>query len=448
MLQLTRPLTAQLEITDKCNFRCGHCYHLDFNCETDSKDLPDERVMQIAAKMAENRIFSVVITGGEPLVRKGLVKSLVKYFKGENMEISLNTNLQLIDPETLEDFKASRISMLVSCPSSNPEIYSDMTGGGDFFGFLFKLKMALEQKQYCAVNMVVNRRNFGCIRETAKCMRDLGVKNFGATPMGLNIENPDTKDLLTLPEVRTLIEELAWIQKNLGLKVDIFEAIPKCSFPLWARNKDFQFLNHNCQAGKTTVSVANNGDVRPCSHDSEVYGNILEEDLSSIWRKMGRWRNFQNIPDRCTTCKLLPRCNGGCRINAKACTGDCRGEDPWMDFLNVPGEWLSETISEVSLDPEMFVTFAKTFRWRLEDEGNYLITSTNSNRNLIAVNRQLFDFVDHLRKITPLKLEDLAKRVQSNLADPGFKYVISLLTTKDFISLGSKKGGDSNGKNV
>lgn len=450
MSLLTRPLTAQLEITDKCNFRCRHCYHLDFDCKKDSKDLPDEQVMLMATKLSENHIFSLVITGGEPLVRKGLTKKLVKYFKQKNIDVSLNTNLQLLDPKTLDDLMTNRLDgMLISCPSVDSKIYNYMTGGGEFLRFLSKLKMVLKWKQHCSVNMVVNRHNFGYIRETAIYMRDLGVEIFGATPMGMNLQNPDTENLLTLTEVRALIEELVWIKENLGLKVDIFEAIPKCTFPSWVRGRDLSFLNRKCQAGKTIISVANNGDIRPCTHNPDVYGNILNEELTAIWQRMVGWRNFQNVPGRCTTCKIFSNCHGGCRITAKACTGDCRGEDPWMDLLNTSGEWPAKVKSDIALDSELIVIFAKTFRWRHENEDNYLISSTRNNRNLTIVNGQLFNFVKRLREIAPLSLEDLAKFVQCSFTDNEFGRVIKLLATREFISLQpSKKEVIAHGKSL
>jgi len=450
MLQLTRPLTAQLEITDKCNFRCRHCYHLNFDYKKDSKDLPDEQVMRMAAKLAENKIFSVIITGGEPLVRKSLARKLVAYLKGCNINVSINTNLQLLDPETLDDLTESNLdSMLISCPSSDPQIYRHMTGCGDFSSFLSRLKMALDRKQHCSVNMVVNRSNFGCIRETAKCMRDVGVKIFGATPMGMNLENPDTGNLLTLSEVRKLIEELVWIKENLDLEVDIFEAIPKCAFPSWVRDKNLQFLNRKCQAGKTIISVSNNGDVRPCTHNPDAYGNLLSETLTAIWQRMHSWRNTQNIPERCTTCKIFSNCHGGCRITAKACTGDCRGEDPWMDLSNTSGEWAKKVKSEVILYPEMIVAFAKIFRWRHESGDNYLISSTRNSRNLTAINRQLFNFVMHLNQVTPLSLKDLATSVLRDFTDSDFQRVVKLLITREFIfPKTSRKEVIANGKYV
>ena len=367
MQSLTKPISTQIEITDLCNLKCRHCYHLDFDCKINSHDVSDDQVMLMATKLVESQVFSVVITGGEPLIRKSLTRQLVAYLKGCNIDVSLNTNLQLLDTETLDNFVANRLDgMLISCPATDPEIYRIMTGGGDVSRFLDKLKLVVDHKQHFSVNMVVNRRNLGHIRQTAKSLHNMGVKIFGATPMGLNAENPDLENLLNLSDVRTLVEELVWVRENLGMEVDIFEALPKCAFSPHIRKTNLSFLNRKCQAGKTIISVANNGDVRPCSHNPAVYGNILYEHLTVIWQRMNEWRDFQTVPNRCQDCKMLANCFGGCRITAKACTGDCRGEDPWMDSPILIDDRPTRIKPEISPYPEMRITFSETFRWRQE----------------------------------------------------------------------------------
>lgn len=435
MLSLTRPLTVQLEITDKCNLKCKHCYHLDFKCHKSSKDLSDEAVMLMAERLIENEVFSTIITGGEPLIRKNLTGRLIKRFRELNINTSLNTNLQLLDESTLNGFLLNHLDgMLVSCPSTHPEIYERMTGGGSLCRFLSRLDMVIKGGQHFSVNMVVNRINLGDIRRSAEFLGSLGVKIFGATPMGLNLENPNPENLLTPLEVQQLIEDLIWVKDNLGLNVDIFEALPKCAFPAWIRKMDLPFLNRRCQAGKTVISISNNGDVRPCSHNPQAYGNILSESLESIWTKMSAWRNFQTIPIRCENCKLCPKCFGGCRITARAYTGDYKGEDPWMGLPILLDEKPQKNEKYIEINPNMLVSFAETFRWRHESGDDYVITSTRNNKNITVVNGQLLSFVRHLKKVCPIKLGDLAMSVQKDFADPEFQRVICLLLTRGFIS--------------
>lgn len=433
---LTRPLNAQLEVTDRCNFQCRHCYHLDFDCGTESQDVSDNQVMLMAEKLVETRLFGITVTGGEPLVRKNLVKQLVRYFREHDIEASINTNLLLLDKATLKELMANNLnSMLISCPSVDSDLYGFMTGGGNLANFLDRLKMVVDCGQRFSVNMVVNQNNFCSIRKTAMCLHNFGVKTFGATPMGLNLQNPDSTQLLSREQVMALVEELMWIKENIGMNVDIFEAMPKCVFPVWVKDKSPHFMKRKCQAGKTIVSVANNGDVRPCSHNPDIYGNILRDSLENIWAKMSEWRDNQMTPNRCITCKLEAKCHGGCRITAKAYTGECKGEDPWMDtpILSIDDSII--TSLDVVLEPEMTLVVSKMFRWRKEDGDDYLITSTKNSRNAIIVNRQLFEFVCQLQDKSPIKLKDIVEGAGCNFDDVEFQRVIKLLVNKEFIIL-------------
>lgn len=436
MSSLTRPLSVQLEITDKCNFRCRHCYHLDFDCEVSSQDFPDSQVMLMAEKLVEAGIFGVTVTGGEPFVRKELVKRLVKYFAEHNTDVSLNTNLLLLDQATLEDLMANNLgSMLVSCASADSELYGFMTGGGNLVRFEDRLRMAIDHGQGLSINMVVNQNNFGSIRQTATRMHELGVKTFGATPMGLNLQNPDLTHLLRREQVIALVEELMWIKENLGMNVDIFEAMPKCVFPTWVMEKNPHFVRRSCQAGRTIVSVANNGDVRPCSHNPDVYGNILRDSLEVIWAKMEEWRDYRMTPNRCITCKLEAKCHGGCRITAKAHTDDCKGEDPWMDVPVSSIKRLLTIKSDVILEPKMTLVISERFRWRKENKEEYLITSTKNNRNATIVNQQLFEFVCQLRDKSPITLEDIVVTAGCDFDNAGFQRIIKLLVNREFVTL-------------
>ena len=64
----------QWHITDKCNFRCSHCYQENY---TDASDMPLEELKIITNKLFQTlskwkKKGDVSITGGEPLVRKDL----------------------------------------------------------------------------------------------------------------------------------------------------------------------------------------------------------------------------------------------------------------------------------------------------------------------------------------------------------------------------------------
>jgi len=400
-----------------------------------SNDIADDKIFQLAETLIEEGIFSVVLTGGEPLMRKNVVKQVTRYLKSHNVEVMLNTNLVAMDKGTLDELLSSNLDgMLISCPSVNPELYHHMTGGGVYQHFENNLKLLVSTGMRFSVNMVVNKRNLGLIRETAEKMHGLGVKSFGATPMGLNSQSPDLKNFFNNDEVNELVDQLIQVNKDFGMNVDIFEALPKCAFKQKVREGNWSFLKRRCQAGKTIVSISNNGDVRPCSHNNQSYGNLFTESLTVIWKRMEEWRGYKKIPMQCIDCESVKSCFGGCRITAETITKNSRGLDPWMTnpIKTVNQRHLMATSA---LEPQTKITPSKIFRWRKEGDDAFLVTSARGGRNMTMINEQYFQFLVQLRDFPEITISSLATKFGVNFGDDNYQRIIAELASRKLIEV-------------
>lgn len=433
MEPLKNPLSVQLEITDRCNYHCAHCYHLDFDHAHASGELSEQRFLSLAEKIVEARVFSTIITGGEPLIRSDLAIKLVSFLKKAGQDVSLNTNLSLADSGVISNLIRSGLdTFLISCPAAGVEKYREMTGG-DYAKFLNNIGYLVSQECDFAINMVVNTRNIGLIRETAAAMRDLGVERFGATPMALNPLRPDLGHFLTLDQVRFLVEELLWVRSNLGLKVDIFEALPKCVFPPEVLSGDYRFLRRSCQAGKTIVSIGCNGDVRPCSHSDKVFGNLLREDLPSIWKKMSGYRDESRIPGACSDCKVLNRCFGGCRVTAETYAGGKNPVDPWMtEALDENPFWPAW---EKELLPGKVLSLPGDLRFRQDGEDAFAVTTAKFVSNLALVNGELLAFLQYIARVKRSTIGMLAQGCKTSFSSHAFQSTIRKLLNYRLIKI-------------
>jgi radical SAM protein with 4Fe4S-binding SPASM domain len=402
----------------------------------DSKDLNISEVDNIARIIVENKIFSVTLTGGEPLTKPDLLFRLLSYFIKNDVNPSINTNLLLLDQSIIDELlKLVAGGLLVSCPSSDPKTYNKMTGGGDYSVFKRKLKLLVDSGISFSVNMVVNKNNINQIKATAIALKEIGIKSFGATPMGLVPGNSQYKQVLDKAEIIYLVNDLLWLKHELPLNVDIFTSLPKCSFPEEIYGKKLNFLNRSCQAGKSAITISNVGDIRPCSHSSEVYGNLLVEPFKNIYAKMEDWRALKNVPDECLECKVLRKCLGGCRVAAKATFGDCKSKDIWMGkpFINDPFSQDQGDIKKLKkINSDAVIAISGKLRFRKEEKLYLIFTG---NKTITPINGEMFAFLEYLNKKGDIKVKDLADDISIDVKDKNFNRILQLLLHKKIIAM-------------
>ncbi len=430
---LSRPLSAQLEITDICNHKCLHCYNLDSNIKNRSViKVSDETVLACAKKLIDNDIFSVIVTGGEPLVKRELTKNVITLLVENNIKVHLNSNLTLFDDDFISFLKKTKVSVLTSCPSSIPTSFEKLTGIDAYSQFEENIKKLVLADIRFTVNMVITKDNLHEIRSTAQRMSVLGCESFAATPMGLNVEYPRLDLLLSIKEVQSVIADLLWVKDTLGLRVDILEALPKCVFPENVLIEKHPFLNRKCQAGRTGIAVSCNGEVRPCAHNPSSYGNILKESIEAIWAKMDYWRSEMYIPEECKECSWLNRCNGGCRTSAKAFGGKWDSKDMWA----APPPTISPKrgTHQIQLEEKTLFSVNRDYKYRHEDEGVFVVYNTTDGVYFM-INEVFFNFIDSFVDRDVFSLQDLAKKHNTNINDIAFYKTVLFLVQKKIFNI-------------
>ena len=88
----------RISVTDLCNFNCEYCMPEGIEKKDHSDILRIEEIENICKIAARNGIKKIRLTGGEPLVRKGIL-SLINKIKSidEITEVAITTNGVLLD---------------------------------------------------------------------------------------------------------------------------------------------------------------------------------------------------------------------------------------------------------------------------------------------------------------------------------------------------------------
>ena len=136
----------RISLTDRCNFRCIYCMPEDGVCAMSHDEiLRIEEIEAIARVATRIGIKSVRLTGGEPLVRKGvvdLVRSLHDMPEIEN--ISMTTNGVLL-PQMADELKEAGLSRVnISLDTLDPEQFKFITRVGKIESTLQGIDAALE----------------------------------------------------------------------------------------------------------------------------------------------------------------------------------------------------------------------------------------------------------------------------------------------------------------
>lgn len=124
----------RISITDRCNLRCRYCVPHKFMAKLSHTDiLTYEEILRVVRVAVRLGISKVRVTGGEPLVRKGVYHFLRKLTTTEGLkDVSLTTNGVLL-ADNLEKIQAAGIKRInISLDTLSPAKYRDITGFDEF----------------------------------------------------------------------------------------------------------------------------------------------------------------------------------------------------------------------------------------------------------------------------------------------------------------------------
>jgi cyclic pyranopterin phosphate synthase len=151
----------RVSVTDRCNLRCAYCMPKEGVSQLGHEDiLRYEEILHIVRIARKLGIVKVRVTGGEPLVRRGVVEFLASLGKLGLEDISLTTNGILLEPFAEKIHRAGVGRINVSLDSLDPVKYAQITRGGDLASVLRGLEKA-DRAGFCPIKInVVTVRGF------------------------------------------------------------------------------------------------------------------------------------------------------------------------------------------------------------------------------------------------------------------------------------------------
>ncbi|MCB2218812.1 MAG: radical SAM protein [Bacteroidetes bacterium] len=123
----------RISVTDRCNLRCAYCMPADgINLIRHKDILSFEEILQVVETGVAYGIDKIRITGGEPLVRKGIVNLVAMIARVPGVkDLSMTTNGSLLDLFAVELAHAGLQRVNISLDTMDPGRYRRITRVGD-----------------------------------------------------------------------------------------------------------------------------------------------------------------------------------------------------------------------------------------------------------------------------------------------------------------------------
>ena len=181
----------RLSVTDRCDFRCEYCMSEDMQFLPKSEVLTIEELIRVSNGFIDRGIKRIRLTGGEPLVRRGildLVQALGQNVKdGKLDEVTLTTNGSQLEKYAGDLYKAGMRRINVSLDTLDADKFHAITRRGELAKVLRGIEAArtagLEVKANAVAVKGVNDNEFNAL--LGFCLeRNMDLTLIEAMPMG------------------------------------------------------------------------------------------------------------------------------------------------------------------------------------------------------------------------------------------------------------------------
>lgn len=318
-----------IEVTDKCNFHCIHCY-ADMK-PGGCREISIEHFKSIIFSIQSDETCDIRLTGGEPFLHnqiRTLIDLVEKNIK-PNTTHSIVTNGSFQIEDALYAMEKG-FEIQISIYGMNSDTFERFTNASE--KYWQKVQSNLERlsespnKDKVLLCFAVNALTYSEIENFKKYAEKHGFRYIFNRPAstGRAVDNWNTLEL-------SEEEHFEFAKKTKASAL-------RCCY-------------HLCQLHLSVVGV--DGNVFPCSFlrdKSFIMGNVFESSFKDIW-KLPQYKKFRELNpknvEKCNSCEFIYMCTAGCCAEAVGMTGNILSVYPWCKAKPYECDYL--TISDNDL---------------------------------------------------------------------------------------------------
>ncbi len=279
---LRGPYQMSFDITNKCNFRCLHCFNRSGENFVIEKELSDDEVLSFAEDISQLKLFNFCFCGGEPLLRFELMCKVSEILSKEGTTISFVSNGYLLNEEKAKKLLDSGITRgQISLDGSNEYSYEKLRRKDGSFNKAIEAIKALKEVGFKDISVAFcpTSWNIKELEDAFILCKNLGVKTFRVQPlMILGRAKENIEKILPSPlQYRELVKKIELLKRTYLKENMIIE---------WGDPVDhlirFSNIIKNCT---TFASIRADGSIEVSPYLPIVVGNIRKHKFSEYWNK-------------------------------------------------------------------------------------------------------------------------------------------------------------------
>lgn len=306
------PFYIRYQITHRCNYGCRMCGQRQFDAST-FKELTIDQIRLMAARLARMNARHVVITGGEPFMRKDL-PAIIAAFKQHHFSIRVQTNggPQVTYERLAECVAAGLNDISVSIDTLDKLKQDDICqrqGVVDHALKTLEYAKQLIPNGISQANVVASRFNFEELPDLVRYFYQRGTYTY-ITPVMIISEQEATKDgynfrsqdnsfeiegLSVETQTRVVNELIQLRQSGQGLTNSTKFLRDYLTHLL------FRKMDWTCEAGRMTLDILPDGTVTVCK-EKPPFGNILDPEFETLFRSKDYREYAKKISTACSGC--------------------------------------------------------------------------------------------------------------------------------------------------
>lgn len=311
----------KIEVNRECPLNCLHCS--SNGAPQAPEKLAPSRVANLIREFADMGGRSLVISGGEPLVYKGL-PLILNACQALGIQPDFYTTgicsngfpLRPMSQDMLELLSQSCAKIIFSLHGAYAKTHDALTKVvGSFDTTIEAMQQTLATGISVEVHVVPTAINFGEITDMMRLLASMDIKKVSwlrFVPQGRGEINRGVLQL-SRDQLRQLVHA----------RVELQQIYPEVQIRIGSPFNILCPLHPTpCVAGLSVLAIRPDGRAVPCDAFKQFgipdrFGNILEHSLLEVWEKSDLLKSVRRVHESrhnspCTSCPAYSHCKSGC----------------------------------------------------------------------------------------------------------------------------------------